>query len=595
MADTSLISSSEALDMVLGGAPDELVTQVSEALAGYAAASKGPMEEIMKAAKLRGAFTTITDWLLAKRLAGGLNDAQWIFLSTGALGATVEVEHGAGTVKVDLLPAPIYEWLQKQRAAKATRPPWAVTLLDVEDRINAIGRGELVGLDAPPARRKKPPRQFGSDQLKEKTAIRLGAIANELKNAVAGVEQQLTAYGILRDEKIFTNARMNTEAVKKYAQLAAAPGTRTDQELKLMSTVGDKLSALTQSIAGVGNQLEKTGRELAARAQVLEGKASEFRACREDLDRLAAGGTAGEAEIDFTGDIIAAVRRDTDTIAQFVVKASESADNKVTFSGSRILVKEQWKDYAGAPDEYIATIPSVVAAIERISKLHVNVFPRQADGTLIIPPILIEPIRNFIEYFDDRLVMSLVSGELPRKGAKLSLNPLEVQVMKACGHYLAKDSMYDYRGEINVGTFMGDYSGKVEKTTSVKWTGADKKMTMAMSSAVVDGASRAEAVNDYLDSLFAFANGMTPPPKLSRRKLAILLRYVLVESVERTVGLTLMHVAQAELNEAKETIHKWGKNDEGAKALVIKAFEDPQVGKVCGDRDFFVTKLFGKA
>ena len=115
-----------------------------------------------------------------------------------------------------------------------------------------------------------------------------------------------------------------------------------------------------------------------------------------------------------------------------------------------------------------------------------------------------------------------------------------------------------------------------------------------MSSEVVDGASRAEAVNDYVDCLCAFANGLTPPPKLSRRKLAILLRYVMVESPERTVALTLMHVAQAETIEAKETIHKWGKNDEGARALVIKAFEDPQVGKICGDRDFFVTKLFGK-
>jgi hypothetical protein len=27
---------------------------------------------------------------------------------------------------------------------------------------------------------------------------------------------------------------------------------------------------------------------------------------------------------------------------------------------------------------------------------------------------------------------------------------------------------------------------------------------------------------------------------------------------------------------------------------MAKAFEDPQVAKVCGDRDFFITKLFGK-
>jgi len=56
-----------------------------------------------------------------------------------------------------------------------------------------------------------------------------------------------------------------------------------------------------------------------------------------------------------------------------------------------------------------------------------------------------------------------------------------------------------------------------------------------------------------------------------------------------------MHVAQADPQEAKFTILKHVKNEDQAKEIVMKAFEDPTVAKVCGDRDFFLTRVFGKA
>ncbi|MBI4983839.1 MAG: flagellar basal body rod protein FlgC [Rhodocyclales bacterium] len=48
---------------------------------------------------------------------------------------------------------------------------------------------------------------------------------------------------------------------------------------------------------------------------------------------------------------------------------------------------------------------------------------------------------------------------------------------------------HDYRGEVNAGTFIGDYSGRMEKKTSVKWAGDDKKFTMQSTSQVVDSAA----------------------------------------------------------------------------------------------------------
>jgi hypothetical protein len=144
-----------------------------------------------------------------------------------------------------------------------------------------------------------------------------------------------------------------------------------------------------------------------------------------------------------------------------------------------------------------------------------------------------------------------------------------------------------------VGTFIGDYSGKVEKKTQVKWTGSDKKFSMAVSSEVTDGASRGEAVNDYMQFFFAMANGLTPSQKMSRRKIAILLRYCVFESVEHTIALTLLHVAQSEVEEAKITIMKHARNADVARELVTKAFEDPQVARQLGDREFFINKLLG--
>jgi hypothetical protein len=159
---------------------------------------------------------------------------------------------------------------------------------------------------------------------------------------------------------------------------------------------------------------------------------------------------------------------------------------------------------------------------------------------------------------------------------------------------LSKDDLFDYRGNMNVGTFIGEYAGRIEKKTQVKWTGAEKKFTMAVSSDMADGASREEAVKDYMDFFFSMANGLTPPYRLSKRKVGILLRYCMFQSIEFTVGLNLMHVALYEPEIAKENILKYTRNPEHVRELIAKAFEDPQVEKTCGDRDFFITKLFGK-
>lgn len=591
MADDLLTGGVSTLDEVLGGASAEIVKQTHEALIYYAGPARGPAEEAAKAAKLRGAFTVIQNWLLS-HMVPDLNDAQWLFLSTGALGGTLEIERGADVTTVELMPDELYASLRAARSAKVGRPAWAASILDHEDRIHAIARGELLGLDPSGPRRRKPGKPIGSDQVKVKLRGRLEGLLANVKESLGQVDSQLQAFQPLREEGVLRGAKLNLEVLRKYAAIAGQ-AERNEKESKFLSDVGAKTGPLTQAFGTLAGNLKRVGEDLAARAGILESRVGDAKACLDDLEKVEAG-QAGE-DAAFDPETITMIRRDEDSLAAFAVKAAENAEHKVPFSGSRVLVAQHWESHPGGPDSCLATVPAVMAAFEKIGKIHVNMFPKDPEGAWVLPPVVITAVRNYVEYTDDRLIMSFVAGEPQRKGSKISLSPLEVQVLKGVGHYLCKDPLYDYRGEINAGTFIGDYSGRMEKKTQVKWAGDDKKFTMQSTSQVVDSASRSDAVNDYADVFFAFANGLQPPPKLSKRKLAVLLRYCLLESVEKTIGYLLMYVIQAELQEGKETIMKYAKNDEEAKALVVKAFADPTVAKVCGDRDFFVAKLFGKA
>ncbi len=588
-----MIESNLAIEEILEGAPDEVRKQLYDALTFYATPGRGIQDEISRAGRLRGAYNAILNWLFSQVLPD-LNDAQWLFLSTGLLEARAVFPGKDGNeTAVDLVSSKTYEYLAEARASRHARPPWAAPILDLEDRIRAIAKGELTPLDPAQGRRRKAAKPIGSQQFREKTVSRIESLAAGLKETIGALENRAGEFEAIRSEQVMKNLKLNLEAARKFVLLAGRSGNLTEQESKFFSSVREKLRGITRPVADLGAQLQTLGRELGERANAMEGKLTDLKSRLDDLARLETGEVS--ASMAFDPDTINAVRRDQDTLAQFAVHGAEASENKVGYSASRILVKEQWQDDEGGCEDRIASVPAVVAAIEKISKIHVNVFPRDEDGSLLIPPILIEPIRNYVEFFDDRLVMGLVSGESPRKGPKISFSPVEMQVLKACGHYLGKDQLYDYHGELNVGTFIGDYSGKVEKKTMVKWVGDEKKFSMASTSQVVDGASRTEAVNDYMDCIFAFANGLNPPQKLSRRKIGVILGYCRIESVERTVALILLHVAQLEPAAARSAIMRYARSEGDAKDLVRKAFADPQVSKICGEQDFFLAKIFGRS
>jgi hypothetical protein len=293
--------------------------------------------------------------------------------------------------------------------------------------------------------------------------------------------------------------------------------------------------------------------------------------------------------------VIAQIRVDIDTTNNACVRAADTSPMRVPFSAARILLSKQLPD-EGDPADNLCTPAKVLAALDKILKIHTNLFNRDWEGKHIIPPILIEPLRNFVDFFEDRFVMSFVSGETARKGAFVTFNPVEVQVMRLCALYLTKDQIYDYRGEVRVGTFMGDYMGKIEKETKVQWTGKDKKFSMAATQSTLDEASRDDAIADYLDFMNAYVNNIAPSPKISKRRLAILLRYVLFDKVEKNIAGILKLVTQTDPGEARTAIMSFAKdNVDLAKDLVRAAVKfDPMASKMFSDNpDFAIQRVFG--
>jgi len=116
-----------------------------------------------------------------------------------------------------------------------------------------------------------------------------------------------------------------------------------------------------------------------------------------------------------------------------------------------------------------------------------------------------------------------------------------------------------------------------------------------MSAELVDAASRDDAVQDYMDFMFNALNGLGPPPKMSKRKINVLLRYATVKSIENNVKLLLTYVAQSEPTEVRDTILKYtNRNYEQSKEMVRACVkEDAMVQRILGNNpEMVIAKIF---
>ena len=374
----------------------------------------------------------------------------------------------------------------------------------------------------------------------------------------------------------------------------------TEQDKAALKASEGKVGANAAELTKVVTPIIPLMSKIAEHGKLVEEKYQNVVKCQQEIANADSGlvsvapTTSGPL---FEQVVIEQIRTDIETTNNACVRAADTSPMRVPFSAARILLSKQLPDQ-GDPADNLCTPASVLASLEKILKVHTNLFNRDWEGKHIIPPILIEPLRNFVDFFEDRFVMSFVSGETVRKGAFVTFTAVDVQVLRLCALYLTKDAIYDYRGDVRTGTFMGDYMGKIEKETKVSWTGKDKKFSLAATQSTLDEASRDDAISDYLDFMNAIANNIAPSPKISKRRIAILLRYVLFDKTEKNIAAILKLVTQTEPGEAKTAIMSFAKdNVDVAKDLIRAAVKfDPMASKMFSDNpDFAIQRVFGGA
>jgi hypothetical protein len=591
MSETTTVN--QIYDRVLEGVSPEVKAIVDDGIKAYGKdpATNPAFTDKVKSDRLRKAFDALTRQLLDRIEA--LNENQMLFLCTGALGDTVDVGEGP----VTLLDGGIYQGLLAAYRAADSLPESADYVYTAWDRARMIASEDLFGLDPQTAGKRRPKKEASADgtvdpkQARELAMGKRNGLVKELDAALPVFDKLFEAVQAVDPGQ----ARQALDLMKTFVDQAAgrvpepqgadkmnmdreilnaAPQVKTYAETAATNLL--KIRQLTDKYGPMLADLRKTLREIES-----------LNAVKTDSMR--------KKFVSFDMEKVAKIKTDFGYTAGFVAATAENAANRVATSGSRVLLNSHVNLDLDPLANQICTPENVHAAMQKILKVHVNAFPKSPSGAFQVPPVILEPVRNVVDWLDDRFIMSVVSGEQVKKGPNFSLTPVEAQVMKAIGMYLSKDSIYNFRGEQNAGTFMGEYSGKVEKSAKVVFAGADKKMTMVASAKQVDAAGRETAVGDYMEFTFNVMNGLMPNPKMSKRRIAILLRYVVIQDLQQTVIYMLRYAAMAELQEVRESILKHCQNNyTEAKRLVEESWKDDQVPRILGPKPTqFMQKMFG--
>jgi hypothetical protein len=590
MSETLVVN--EIFERVLDGISPEVRGIVEDGIKAYSkeTASNPAFTDKVKSDRLRKAFDALSRALIDRLEA--LNENQILFFCTGALADEVTLP-GEATAK--LLDRGIYDALLAIFKRTPELPEEMDYILTSYDRARMIALDDLIALDPQATGKRRPVKKEASAE--DPKAMREQAMGkrNQLLKDLDAVNPLLQKLFETFQNGDSTPGRQALDTIKAFLDQASGRSAPAEGAAKLeldrnILSAGDSLKKFAEAQATVLLKL----RELSSKhtPQILE-----LRKTLRELEGLSAVKTDSKRKkfASFDVDKIALIKRDWGYTAGFVGASAEAAATRVATSGSRVLLNEHLSKDSDPLNTQVCSPEKIHAAMQKILKIHTNLFPRSASGAPIIPPFIIEPVRNVVDWMDDRFLLALVSGDANKKGPQFSLDPVEHQVMRACGMYLSKDSIYNFRGEQNTGTFMGEYSGKVEKSAKVVFAGADKKMTMVASAKQVDAAGRDTAVADYIEFLFNILNGLGPNPKMSKRRIAILLRYVIVGDLQNTVILMLRYAGQTELAECRESILKYTNNNYAdAKKLVEDSWADPQIPRILGPKPTqFMQKMFG--
>lgn len=598
------------LNETLEGVPDDIANVVLESLAyfgepttftDHTGSERNREEEQID--KLRFAFTSLTTYLIENRL-GELNEGQRVFLNTGAITDYVVFEDDEGAeYSIQLLDSNLYLRLRQAILNPGELPDWFNFVYRNEDKFNAIALGVLepAGLDKRSLAKFRSAR--GGDASKSLSLDQTNALNNAHESLINQNQEQMKEINQLVNE-YYTYVRqipMLQDILKKierYEQLIASRTITNDEKDELRQMTSENAHLLGTELAKYCGSVMLTLQQIKEKGPLLDTKHRELKETTAKLINAGIedfGSVRDRDDILFDDETVRLIKTDFTYIASFAVSAARNSSLRITESASRILLDVHAERSEDPLGEAYCTLQNVYGSIQKMLTLHTNLFPLDQRGNPILPPILIEPLRNYVDLMEDRFEISFVSGDPQRKGPRFSFTPVDMVMMRCFGLYAFKDKIFDYRGDRISGNLMADYAGKLEAKTTVKWTGDDKKFKLVASSQEVDSANRNEAVEDYINFLFNAVNDFPPPTGLSKRKISVMLKYVIVENLLKTIALTLRYVADKEPDEAKITILHHAEGDKSrAKKLIEDAYAEYRTLFTEG-LDVYLQKIIGNA
>jgi hypothetical protein len=590
MADESL-ELNYYLNQSLAGVPEDIASLVIDALAllspepSLTAGLANQLNYAEKMDTIRYAYTALVNYLVEQRL-GALTPAQRVFINTGAIADQIIFEDQKGKQYIlPLLSTELYRALFDVTLdlEKAQLPVWCHTVYRCEDQFNAIALGVLEpeGLD------KKSLAKFRATRSLD-TQIALSreqtTILNNTYYALLNQSRELFRKmdGLLMDYKYAASQIPKMEEMlgraRHYNQVVGMREVPFEEreEISLLlrdpayRRLGQDLESHAERMVQIASQFQENSVEIDLQNKKLKDITGKLiKAGTQDI-----GSVRDRDDLIFDEETIRLIKNNVSATGNYAVAGARKSPFKIPESTARILFDVHLKHCQEPLKDCLATLQNVGTALTKIIEIHVNLFVKDEAGNPILPPMLIEPIRNYVDWTGERFVLGFVSAEVPRQGVRVSFSCLEMSILRACGMYAFKDRIFDYRGNRLEGNLMADYSARLESQTAVKWVGDEKKYKLVTVMQEVDSAGRSEAVNDYMEFIFHAANDFPAPLGISKRKLSIMLKYLLIRDLPHTIALLLRYVADKEPEEAKTTLLWHANHDrQRARQLIAQACE----------------------
>ncbi|PKL79614.1 MAG: hypothetical protein CVV27_01540 [Candidatus Melainabacteria bacterium HGW-Melainabacteria-1] len=559
------------LNECLAGIPEDISSIVIDALA-LLSGQKSLTEEVDKGlsfqdkvALVRHAYTALLNYLAESSL-DRLNEAQRLFVDTGAIADVVVFEDSTGRrYEVELLSPPLYQQLRNEtiHLDEETLPRWSRNIYRVEDQFNAIALGVLEpeGLDKKNLAKFRATRslEHQMDVSREQTTILNNTYYALLQQSRELFEQMETLFdSYYRYVQQVPVLQDTLDRARRYNRLIAARDPLPEEREEITKVLNDPTyRRLGQDIEAYADQVIQILGQIRENSQDIDIKNQKLKEITSKLIHAGAqdvGSVRNRHDIIFDEETLRLIRSHVQALGSYAVAAAQQSPLKIPESTTRILLNAHARGQADPLKNCYCTVQNVTQSLEKIFSIHINLFERDEAYNPIVPPILIEPIRNYTEWTGERFMLGFVSGEPSRHGSRHSFSPVDMALLRLCGMYAFRDKIFDYRGNRLEGNLMADYSARLESKTAVKWIGDEKKYKLVTVMQEVDAASRSEAVEDYMEFIFHAANDFPAPLNLSKRKMAVMLRYITIQNPIRTIALLLRYVADKEPDEARKVL-----------------------------------------